>query len=63
MILEHLSQTFMYDITDDIKYDIKDDIIQDIIHDGKVSIPTAENALHRVLLKSSSAGSSAGCLK
>ncbi len=49
----------LYDIRDDIKYDIK----YDIIHDGKVSIPTAENALHRALLKSRSAGSSAGCSK
>jgi hypothetical protein len=36
---------FMYNI----KYDIKDDIRYDIKHDGMVSIPTAENALHRAL--------------
>ncbi len=40
MISEHISQTILYDIRDDIKYNIKDDII----HDGKVSITTAENA-------------------
>ncbi len=55
MISEHTSQIFMYDIRDDINYEI--------IHDGKVSIPTAENALHRALSKSRSAGSSAGCSK
>jgi hypothetical protein len=59
MISEHMLKTFLYDIRDDIKYDIKDDII----HDGKVSIPTAENALRRALSKSRSAGSSAGCSK
>ena len=59
MISEHISQTFLYDIRDDIRYDIKDDII----HDGKVSTPTAENVVHRALSKSRSAGSSAGCLK
>jgi hypothetical protein len=65
MISEHISQTFLYDIRDDIRYDIKDDIRydikDDIIHDGKVSTPTTENALHRALSKSRSAGSSAGC--
>ncbi len=63
MISEHISQTsrFLYDIRDasDIRYDIKDDII----HDGKVSTPTAENALHRALSESRCAGSSTGCLK
>ncbi len=83
MISEHISQTFLYDIRDDIKYDIRDDIKYDIrddikydirddikydirydiIHDGKVSAPIAENALHRALSKSRSAGPSAGCLK
>jgi hypothetical protein len=47
----------MYDIREDIKYDIKDDINYDIIHDGKLTIPTAENALHRALSKSRFAGS------
>ncbi len=51
--------TNVLDFRDDIRYDIKDDII----HDGKVSTPTAENALHRALSKSHSAGSRAGCLK
>jgi hypothetical protein len=40
MISEHVLQNFMYYIRD-IKYDI--------IHDFKVSIPTCENILHRVL--------------
>ncbi len=40
MISEHISQTFMCNIRV-IKYDV--------IHDGNVSIPTAENGLHRVL--------------
>ncbi len=51
MISEHISQMFWYDIRYDIKYDIR----YDIIHDGKVSAPTAENALHRALSKSRSA--------
>ncbi len=42
MTSEHISQIFMYNISD-IKYDI--------IHDFKVSIPTSGNVLGRALSK------------
>ncbi len=53
---EHKSQTFMYDIKDDIKYDI-------ILHDFKVCIPTFKNALGRALPKSLLAASSSASSK
>ncbi len=46
MISKHISPTFVCNIKK-IKYNI--------IHDDKVSKPTAENMLHRALLKSLSA--------
>ncbi len=55
MTSEHKSQTFMYDIRDDIKYDL--------IHDFKVCIPTLENVLGRALPKSLLAASSSASLK
>ncbi len=50
MISEHISQTFRYDVRDDIK--------NDIIHDFKGCMPTSKNVLGRALLKSRLAASS-----